>query len=56
MNKRQAKKEIKKRYGVSVPRGENPKHFRIFIINLIDITANAIAEYIDGEIIKGKAQ
>ena len=53
MNKRQAKKEIKKKYKLSVPRGVKPKKFKRFINKMIDISSKAISEYLDEKIIKG---
>lgn len=55
MNRRQAKKQIKKLYKVSVPRGDNPRRFRKFIVELINISSQAISDYMDKIIWRGGA-
>lgn len=54
MNKRQTKKEIKKKYNLSVPRGVKPKKFKQFINKMMEISSKAISDYIDGKIEWGK--
>ena len=56
MNRRQAKKELKKKYGktIPMPRGVNIRNYRNFLEETAKVMAQAIADYIDDLIIKGR--
>ncbi len=54
MNRRQAKKKLKKDYGVLTPRQESPRVARKFTLSLIDLVQEKLVKYIDELILKGK--
>ena len=54
MNRRQAKKKLKKDYGIITPRQENPRITKKFTLSLIDVIQKKLAEHIDKLIINGK--
>jgi hypothetical protein len=54
MNRRQAKKALKKAYGIRTPRQTKPRVAKKFTFILKNIAAEALAEYIDNLIINGK--
>ena len=54
MNRRQAKKELKKEYGIITPRQASPRVAKKFTFSLIDLVAEKIAEHIDNLIINGE--
>lgn len=54
MNRRQAKKKLKKDYGIITPRYASPRVEKKFYLSLIDLVRQKIAEHIDDLIINGK--
>ena len=54
MNRRQAKKELKKEYGIITPRQVSPRVTKKFTFSLIDVIQKKLAERIDDLIINGK--
>ena len=54
MNRRQAKKKLKKDYGVITPRQESPRVTKKFTFSLIDVIQKKLAEHIDKLIINGE--
>ena len=54
MNRRQAKKELKKEYGIITPRQASPRLTKRFTLRLVDLVQEKLAKRIDELIIKGK--
>lgn len=54
MNRRQAKKKLKKDYGIITPRQASPRLTKKFTFSLIDLVTQKLAERIDDLIINGK--
>lgn len=54
MNRRQAKKKLKKDYGIITPRQASPRLTKKFTLRLADLIKKKIAEHIDDLIINGK--
>lgn len=54
MNRRQAKKKLKKDYGIITPRQVSPRVSKKFTLSLIDLVTQKLAEHIDNLIINGK--
>lgn len=54
MNRRQAKKKLKKDYGIITPRQATPRLTKKFTLSLIDLVQEKLAERIDKLIINGK--
>lgn len=54
MNRRQAKKKLKKDYGIITPRQASPRLTKKFTLSLVDLVQKRLAERIDNLIINGK--
>lgn len=54
MNRRQAKKRLKKDYGITTPRQASPRLTKRYTLRLKDLLTKKIAEYIDNKIINGE--
>ena len=54
MNRRQAKKKLKKDYGIITPRQASPRVTKKFTLSLIDLVTQKLAERIDNKIINGE--
>lgn len=54
MNRRQAKKKLKKEYGITTPRQESPRITKKFALGLVDLMQKRMVEYIDNLIINGE--
>ncbi len=53
MNRRQAKKKLKKDYGIITPRQASPRVAKKFTLSLIDVIQKKLADHIDNLIING---
>lgn len=53
MNRRQAKKKLKKDYGIITPRYASPRVEKKFYLSLVDLVSQKLAEHIDDLIING---
>lgn len=54
MNRRQAKKKLKKDYGIITPRQVSPRVSKKFTLSLIDLVTQKLTEHIDNLVINGK--
>ena len=54
MNRRKAKKKLKKDYGITTPRQASPRLTKRYTLRLKDLLTKKIAEYIDNKIINGE--
>ena len=54
MNRRQAKKELKKEYGIITPRKAPPRLTKRYTLRLVDLAQEVLTKRINELIIKGK--
>lgn len=54
MNRRQAKKELKKEYGIITPRQVPPRLTKRFTLKLVELAQERLAKQVNELIIKGK--
>lgn len=54
MNRRQAKKALKKEYGIITPRYEKPRLTKRFTLRLVELMQKRMTEKIDNLIINGE--